>query len=482
MHFLKTIICLVAAVAGIRAATLDAIIIGGGFSGLSTAKTLAAAGKSYLVLEARSQTGGRVKNARLPGGGYTEVGGEFFGPTQDHSLALAKELGVALYPTYNTGKNVWYKNGYRGLSDAAGLFGSVIPAVDPISLVQLLSAQGDLDNMAKSINVAQPWNSSKAAEWDKKTLGSWLDSRGLTSAARAVLDTATTSIFSAEASEISLLYAVAYIASSGNATTPGTFERLTSTGEGAQMFRVVGGTEILATKLADKLGNQNIALKSPVQTVKKTSKGQYSVILQNGTAFTSKTVVVAMSPPVAGRINYEPPLTTQREQLCNRMVMGSIGKVIATYKEPFWRKAGLSGQAVSGSGTTRTTFDQSLNDGSVYALMGFVEADEMKRLDSASVDQITSEVGQDLVNYFGPQARNVTSWTVFKWDLEEFSRGGPVAYAAPGVLTQLGPALATPVGNIFFAGTESAQYWVGYISGALESGVRAAQQVIAALA
>ncbi|KAE8214932.1 hypothetical protein CF327_g1734 [Tilletia walkeri] len=486
MHFLKNFVILAVssavAFAGVQADTLDAIVIGGGFSGLSTAKTLAAAGKSYLVLEARDRTGGRVKNAQLPGGGYTEVGGEFFGPTQDYSLGLAKELGVAVYPTYNSGKNVWYRNGYRGLSDAAGLFGSVIPAVDPISLLQLVTAQSDLNKMAKSVNVAEPWKSSKAAEWDKKTFGSWLDDRGLTSAARAVMDAATESLFSAEAQQLSLLYTIAYIASSGNATTPGSFERLTSTGDGAQMYRVVGGTEILATKLADKLGRQNIALDSPVQTVQKTSDGQYSVVLRNGTAFTSKAVVVAMSPPVAGRINYDPPLTTQRDQLSQRMVMGSIGKVIATYKEPFWRKAGLSGQAVSGSGTAKTTFDQSLNDGSVYALMGFLEAETMQRLDSASDDQITSEAVEDFVNYFGPKARNVTSWTVQKWDLEEFSRGGPTAIAAPGVLTQLGPALKAPVGNIHFAGTESSDYWVGYIDGALRSGERAAKEVIASLA
>ncbi|CAD6885673.1 unnamed protein product, partial [Tilletia laevis] len=364
MHLLKHFVFLAVsgavAIAVVQSATLDTIIIGGGFSGLSAAKTLAAAGKSYLVIEARNRTGGRVENAQLPGGGYTEVGGEFFGPTQDHALNLAKELGVDLYETYNKGDNVWYLNGHRGRSNAGGLFGSVVPDIDPISLAQVVTVQYALDKMAKSINVAEPWKSAKAAEWDKMTFGAWLDERWLSKDGRAVMDAATTSIFSAEPFQLSLLYTVAYIASAGNAKNPGTFERLTSTGGGAQMYRVVGGTEILATKLADKLGHQNIALSSPVQTVQKKSDGEYSVVLRNGTAFTSKTVVVAMSPPVAGLINYDPPLPSQRTELCKLMVMGSIGKAIATYKEPFWRKAGFSGQAVSDSGTTRATFDQSL--------------------------------------------------------------------------------------------------------------------------
>ncbi|KAK0533353.1 hypothetical protein OC842_002985 [Tilletia horrida] len=466
----------------VTGATYDAVIIGGGLSGLSAAKTLAAAGKSYIVLEARDRTGGRVHNAPIPGGGYTEVGAEFLGPTQDYALALAKELGLQIYETYNTGKNVYYNKGYRGLADANSFIGQAIPSVDPISLLQLLTLEADLDKMAKSINVERPWNSSKAAAWDSKTFGAWLDGRGLTSAARAVMDTATTAIFSAEAPELSLLYTIAYIASSGNATTPGTFERLTSTGgDGSQRWRVVGGTELLATKLADKLGRQNIVLGAPVQTVKKVASAQYTTTLRNGTAFSSRSVIVAMSPPIAGRINYDPPLPAARDQLCQRMQMGSIGKVIATYKTPFWRKAGLTGQAVSGSGTTRTTFDQSLDDGSVYALMGFVEANEMRKFDSATVDELTASVTQDFINYFGPEAANVTSYVTQRWDLEEFSRGGPVAWAGPGVLTQLGPALRTPVDGIHFAGTESATYWVGYMSGALESGERAAKEVIAKL-
>ncbi|KAL9936218.1 hypothetical protein V8E36_005060 [Tilletia maclaganii] len=450
------------------------------------AKTLAAAGKSYIVLEARDRVGGRVHNKPLPVGGpnaYTEVGGTYFGPTQDYSLALAKELGVDLYETYNTGKNVYYNKGSRATADAESFIGQAIPAVDPISLVQLLSAQADIDSMAKKINLSQPWNSTSKAvlSWDSKTFGAWLDGRGLTKSARAVMDTACGSIFSAEPSELSLLYTIAYIAAAGNATNAGTSERVTSTGDGSQMYRVVGGTEILASNLAAKLGSANIRLNSPVRTVKRNDKGNsnYTVTLRSGKSFNARSIIVAMSPPIASRIGYDPPLPAARDQLSQRLVMGSIGKLIATYKEPFWRKAGLTGQAVSGSGTVRVTFDQSLPDGSVYALMGFIEADEMRRLDNAPEAQIIAEIMQDFVNYFGPQARNATSYTIQRWDLEEFSRGGPTAVAGPGVYTSVGPALRAPAGGIHFAGTESATYWVGYISGALESGERAAKEVIA---
>lgn len=200
----------------------DAIIVGGGLSGLSTAKTLAAAGKTFVILEARNRTGGRVRNVELPNGGYTEVGAEFVGPTQDRVLALAKELDLTLYDTYNQGNNIFYHEGQRSLYDAKGS----VPPADVLSLIQLLTVQNDLDNMAKQINIQAPWNSPKAQEWDQLSFGDWLDRRLLLPDAKSIMTAATTSLLSVEPAETSLLYLVSYIAAAGNETTPGTFERL----------------------------------------------------------------------------------------------------------------------------------------------------------------------------------------------------------------------------------------------------------------
>jgi monoamine oxidase len=63
------------------------------------------------------------------------------------------------------------------------------------------------------------------------------------------------------------------------------------------------------------------------------------------------------------------------------------------------------------------------------------------------------------------------------WTTEEWSRGGPTAIAAPGTLTSFGPALRAPVGRIHWAGTETSDYWQGYMDGAVRSGERAAAEV-----
>ncbi|PWN91830.1 amine oxidase [Acaromyces ingoldii] len=462
------------------ATVYDAVIVGGGLSGLSTARELAKAGKSFVVLEARNRTGGRVHNAQLANGGYTEVGAEFVGPTQDEVIKLASDLGLKLFDTYNTGDNVIYQNGKASTYSSSTPVLGAVPPQDPVTLLQLLSFINDFDNMASQINVNNPWNATNAAKWDSQTFSQYLDGRLLTPAARFLIEEASASIFSAETDELSLLYAVSYVAAAGNATTKGSFERLIDTADGAQAQRVEGGTELLASQLATKLGSQNIKLNSPVRSIQK-SGATYNVVTSGKTTYTGKHVVVAMSPPLAGRISYEPKLPASRDALTQRMPMGSIGKAIAVYDKPFWRQSGKTGQAISDRGNVRTTFDNSPSDGRFGALMGFIEADQMRALDNATEQELINAIQPDYVNYFGQEANNVRQWIFQRWDLEEYSRGGPTATAGPGVYTTVGPALRAQVGALHFAGTESADYWVGYMDGAIRSGQRAAKEVLASL-
>lgn len=457
--------------------TADVCVVGGGLAGLTAARDLVAGGRSVVVLEARDRVGGRVVNLKLANGGVTEGGGEFIGPTQDRLRALADSLGVATFPTYNAGKNLLYKDGKRTPYATDGILGSV-PPVDAAGLANAAIVQSQLDGMAQQVPVDAPWTAAKAAEWDRQTFESWLNAHAVVPSAKFLLDVACTSIFSAQPRELSLLYVLYYIAAAGNESTAGTLERLTDTANGAQDSRFVGGSQQVPIKLAATLGDR-VVLGAPVRSVAR-SGGAY-LVTADGITVTASRVVVAVPPPLAARISYDPLLPATRDQLCQRLPMGSVGKAIAVYDAPFWRADGLNGQAVSDTGVVRSTFDNSPPDGSYGALMGFIEGDEMRAYDAASTDDIRAAVLKDYANYFGDRAKSPTHFVVQRWDNEGFSRGGPVAYAPPGVLTGYGAALREPVGGIHWAGTETSTYWNGYMDGAVRSGERVAKEVLAAL-
>ena len=81
--------------------------------------------------------------------------------------------------------------------------------------------------------------------------------------------------------------------------------------------------------------------------------------------------------------------------------------------------------------------------------------------------------------YFGPKAASPTGYLEMNWQAENFSGGGPTGHFPPGVLTAYGKTLRPPNGRVHWAGTETATVWTGYMEGAVRSGERAAQEVLA---
>ena len=161
--------------------------------------------------------------------------------------------------------------------------------------------------------------------------------------------------------------------------------------------------------------------------------------------------------------------------------MGSIHKVQCVYDTPFWRTDGLSGQVASDTGPVRVTYDNSPDDGSSGVLMGFIDANDSRVWGRKSIEERQIATIESFVRYFGDKARNPREYVEQSWADEEYSRGCYVAYMPPGVWTAYGEALRTPIGNIHWAGTETATVWNGYMDGAVQSGERVAIEVIDAL-
>jgi monoamine oxidase len=460
----------------LRTRRVDVVVVGAGFAGLTAAYNLMRAGKSVLVLEARDRVGGRVHAHELGGGEVSEAGGTFVGPTQDRVLALAELLGIEKFLTYNTGQNVYVDDsGSRSTYSDTGPTGTAPP--DPLVTADLANIVMQLDEMAKQVPVDAPWTAAKAAEWDGQTLDTWMraNTSPLAQGRFAKLTAAATRpIFGAEPSEISLLFTLFYIAASGNEQNQGTFERNFDTTDGAQMWRFVGGSQLIATGLARRLGRR-VILTSPVRRINNGARGV--TVISDRINVKAKRAIVAIPPVLAGRIEYTPHMPPDRDSLTQRLPQGTLMKVAAVYDRPFWRDQGLTGFALHLNGPVNAIFDDSPPDGSPGVLFGFVGGDAARGFMPLSADQRRAAIVKVLVECFGAGAANPRDYFETNWPAEPWSRGGPVGIAAPGVYTAVGPALRKPVGRIHWAGTETSGYWNGYMDGAVRSGERAAREV-----
>ena len=453
---------------------VDYVVVGAGFAGLTAARSIAGAGKSVMVLEARDRVGGRVLNLDLGNGAVTERGGTFVGPTQDHVLALAEALGIGLFDTYDTGDNVYLSNGQRSTFSDTSPTGSA-PA-DPVILPDLTTVVTQLDQMSTEVPVDAPWTAAKAAQYDAQTLQSWLEQNSVTPQFRQLATTACEPIFGSESRELSLLYVLFYIASSGNETNPGTFERNFNTRQGAQQWRFQGGSQLIPLKIASDLGS-SVVLSSPVRRIVQSGGGVQ--VVSDKVTVNAKKVIVAVPPTLAGRIDYSPDLPTERDQFTQRVPQGSLVKAGAVYEKPWWRDKGLTGSSVSTDGLVSATFDDSPEDAGLGVLFGFIGGDKARQFNTMAPDDRQSQVLAEFSTLFGPEAGSPQRYFETNWTAEPWSRGCPVALYGPGTLTAYGPALRKPVGNIHWAGTETSNYWNGYMDGAVRSGDRAAKEVLA---
>jgi monoamine oxidase len=447
----------------------DVVVVGAGLSGMAAAHTLAAAGKNVLVLEARDRVGGRTYDVHLANGGTVEAGAQFTGPTQTHLEALATALGVTTFQGYNTGNSIFYTNG------TAIPYQGTLPPLPAATEQALFTALSTLDSLAATVPVTAPWNTPNAETLDAQTFSSWVLQNVSDPTVQSILYLIADGTISAEARDMSFLWFLFYVAAAGDENDVGTLERLTGTIGGARDSRFVGGPQQLSLKIAASLGAK-VILNAPVTQIAQTSAG--AVVSTELFSVAAGSVVVALPPTLAGRITYCPPLPAQRDQMTQRFPLSSVGKALAIYPTPFWRAAGLNGQAISDSGTARSTFDNSPPDASYGAIAAFIDGDNMRFAENDTNAQLEAAVLQDLTNYFGAQAATPEQLILLRWDSEQYTRGGAPMFTGPGVLTRYGTTIRPADGVIHWAGAEAGDYWAGHMEGAVRSGERAATEIL----
>ena len=440
----------------------DVVVVGAGFAGLAAARELTRLGHDVLVLEGRDRVGGRSYTGQVAGI-PVDMGGTFVGPTQDAVLALAEELGIPTVATYDDGANLIRWRGairsYRG----------TIPRLSLGGLIDLGRVRWQFERIARTVPLAEPWTARRAARLDGQSLGQWLRSVRAGATTRDLLAIMARVTWGCEPDDVSMLHAARYARAAGG------LDRMLDVENGAQQDRFAGGTQQIADAAAAELGDR-VVLEAAVRRIDYHDDG-VTVTSEKGTA-DAKYVVVAIPPEHWNVIEFTPALAAELRQLPARWPQGRLSKAYAAYPTPFWRNAGLSGEALSDEGPVFITFDVSPQPVGPGILLGFVDA---RKFDELPADQRRQRALECFAALFGDEALKPLDYVDHRWGAEEFAPGGPTAAVPPGSWTRYGPWLRRPVGPIHWAGTETADEWTGFLDGAVRSGQRAAAEVASRL-
>jgi monoamine oxidase len=443
----------------------DVIVVGAGLSGLVAARDVLVAGYEPLVVEADRRVGGRILTEDV-GGVPLELGAQWIGDTHYRMEALAAELGVGIYPQFEEGETS-YEFAGEVLRERAfhAKYDGELGGVERVLRT--------LDQMAETVPAGAPWLAPDADAWDRVTVGQWYDSQGLSPVARTLLEICTVGILAVPTVEVSLLCLLFNVAVCGV-----TADLLAESEGGAQTKRLFGGTSQIPLRLAAALGDR-VVLESPVLTIDYTDD-RVTVTCRGGLVAAGRQVIVALSPMLAGRIMYDPPLPGVRDQLTQRVPQASAHKMFAIYDEPFWRADGLNAQLISEAGPARMSNDSCLPDGAggPGIILAFLEGESARVAGRWPAEQRHGALCAELGRHFGPRAARPQRIVERGWADREWIRGCYNSNMGPCGLLHFGAALAEPIGPIKWAATETANAWSGYMEGAVEAGHRAAQQAL----
>lgn len=449
------------------AASTDVVVIGAGISGLSAALLLSEQGLNVLVLEAQDRVGGRTYTARDPAyGGYTDLGGAYIGSTQSRVLRMNRRFGLELYKVFAEKKTIIdvgkLRKTYRG---------TVPPIFNPIVAMDLNYMQWKLNYLAKEVPAEAPWRAPRAREWDSITLQEFLNKLCWTEFSRKIGAIICRAILCAEPHEVSLLGFLWYV-SSGQG-----LPRMMNVTNGAQERKFVGGAQQLSEAMHKVLGDR-VHLESPVIRIEQ-QDDTLTVYTSGGDKFKARFVISAIPQAILNRVAFDPPLPPRKLQLIQRIPMGSIIKTMTFYDKPYWREKSLSGEMITDKEPIFYCVDDTKPDGRAPCLMGFILANTARRMAEMSADERRQALAAHYAERFQcPELLHPVNYVEKNWADDQYSGGCYVSNFPPGTLTQFGEEMRRPFKRVFFAGTESATYWMGYMEGAIQSGERAAREIL----
>jgi monoamine oxidase len=453
-------------------------VIGGGLAGLMAGWHLALQGYDVTVIEAQNRVGGRVDTQR-PALGPIEAGAELIGKIHNRWVKLANHFNLGLSPIATETMYGWQK-----LDLPVWLNGRCLTRPEKTALfseVEAVYKQLNVD--ANYVDPYEPWASQNAFAWDAKSVEDWIaDSLN---AGDIGQDTATMLRYELGANQASPVHLQSYLgllaAVRGGSRLPLEPDEEAPYWEGSETYRCSAGNQTLPERMMEacqKAGG-SVLLNEAVTRVN--WDGHNYELMTNRrapTPISADWVVLAIPPSVYHRVTFDPIMLSSEITRLGQIQLGDAVKYLAHVRERFWLSQGLA-----------PTAD--------HTTLGIVwEATDSQNLQAIAHKTLTVFAGGPLANtrpwgakpdvFFQKELNNVfngfahqvdpsistfVNWPVYPWSL--------CGYSCPGLnqVTTICCDLVNPLQQLVFAGEHTSTAFFGFMEGALESGVRAAQLI-----
>jgi monoamine oxidase len=457
------------------AATASIAVVGGGLAGLTAAHQLRKAGYEADLFEGGTRLGGRCYTARGVFGDnqVAEHGGEFIDSDHKEIRALARELGLALddvlAATPPRTRSLYFFDGKPyDLVDATRDFQPLYPI-----LQQQSAAVGEYDYRAAN---------AMARRFDAMTVTEWIAtyvSGGRSGQLGQLIETALTEENGADADQQSALSVISALA----ANRRDDFNLYNTDSD--QRFHVRGGNDQIPTLLGKSLGAR-VRTAMPLVAVVRLPDGRIRLSVKRDGGLVDMVydrVILALPFSVMrGSVDFKDAgFQPLKCQAIETLPIGASVKFQLQFTRRAWTEAGCDGEIRVPSRSFQTTWDVTRAQPGQAGVLNFFSGGT-RALDAGKTDPVTlaTAVMKDAEPVIPGLAGLWTglltkdAWKENPWSLGSYS------YYQPGYQTSVVGIEGEPEGNCFFAGEHTASQ-NGFMNSAVQTGQRAASQVIASL-
>jgi monoamine oxidase len=452
------------------------VVVGAGLAGLTAAYRLRKAGYAATVYEAATRLGGRCWTERgaFAGKQLVEHGGELIDQGHTDLLQLAKELGLTtvnlLAAEPNGSEPIYYFDGAP--------YDYAVAKSDLQNIWQQLHS----DASAASYPTLRSGYTQRGWELDQMSVRDWITTYvpgGIRSRLGQLLDVAYTIEYGADSAKQSALNMIYLLAYQG----PGNVRIF---GKSNEKYRVVGGNDQIVDRMATALKGQ-IRTGTALRALAARNDGTWAVTVAPSSGGSSTTVI-------ADRVVLALPFSLLREVdlsgarfpvLKSRAIaesrMGVNTKLHLQFTRRYWNELGGNGESYADTGYQCTWDVTRGQDGTQGILVNYTGGSVGADFGSLS----PTDYARRFLGQLEPAMPGISRlWNgrvlLDNWAANPWTRGA-YSYWAVGQYTTIAGAERESVRGCHFAGEHTSVDFQGYLNGAVESGTRAAEEIIAAV-
>jgi monoamine oxidase len=448
------------------------VIVGAGLAGLTCAYRLRLAGIHATLIEGNDRLGGRCATLRgaFAEGQIVERGGELIDTRHREIQALARELGLVLDDLQADEPAGTALLGYFGGAryswrEATADFGQIYAAL-----------QRDLKAMQ---TIGDPRPAARALAVDQMPVTQWIMEEvpgGTGSRLGRLLDVACATEFGLDCSEASAANLIWMLGGSPR-------DPLAIFGDSDERYHIRGGNDQLVSLMAARLEGQ-ISTGCRLESLSRSAAGRYEISWARDSG--RRTVMadrVVLALPFTtlhamvdyGKAGFDPPKRT----VIAEYRLGTNAKHHLQFTSRHWRSQGSTGETFSDTGYQNSWEVSRAQPGTAGILVDYTggsvgAASNRGTLEERSrvvLAQLEPVLPGSVAGWNGQAAREY--WPGNPWSLGSYS-----CYTT-GQYRRFGNSAAARSGNCHFAGEHTSIESQGFLNGGVESGERAAREMLA---